>query len=144
MAKRKPVGKNPASLEVLARASASLDEAQTRIDEARNMIAELTETLSREDAEDLAAIAYVKGLIASGVEEVIPGHIVKRLDAGENPVRVFREFRGMTQGELAAKVDVTQGFISRIEGGAKLPSGGKFARLAKALNIDADLLLPDA
>jgi predicted transcriptional regulator len=91
----------------------------------------------------MATVAHVRGLIASGSEEVIPAEVVARLDAGDSPIRVFREFRRMTQGQLAAAVDLDQSFISKIEAGTKHPTAANLGRLARALKVDADLLLPD-
>jgi hypothetical protein len=38
--------------------------------------------------------------IAAGREVIVPKAIVDRLAAGENPIRVLREWRTMTQAEL--------------------------------------------
>lgn len=96
-----------------------------------------------EDAADAAAVRHIREQLATGAEEIVPAEVVNRLDAGESPVRVFREWRGMTQGQLAAAVEVDQSFISRIEAGTKYPNAANLGRLARALRIDADLLLPD-
>ncbi|MPZ11102.1 MAG: helix-turn-helix domain-containing protein [Kiloniellaceae bacterium] len=98
---------------------------------------------SAEDAAEEAAVVHVRNQIAAGAEEVIPAEVVKRLDVGESPVRVFRELRGMTQGQLAAAIEVDQSFISKIEAGTKHPTAANLGRLARVLKIDADLLLPD-
>ncbi|MEQ9606360.1 MAG: helix-turn-helix transcriptional regulator [Kiloniellaceae bacterium] len=128
---------------MIGQIGSSLDQAQAEIDKARQMLAQLATAENAEDAEDAASVAHVRGLLASGAEEVIPAEVVKRLDAGESPVRVFREWRGMTQGQLAAAIEVDQSFISKIEAGTKHPTAANLGRLARALKVDADLLLPD-
>ena len=40
--------------------------------------------------------------------EMIPHEVVKRLVAGESPVRVYREYRGLRQRALAAKAKSPQ------------------------------------
>ena len=48
----------------------------------------------------------------------------------------------MTQGELAKKVEVTQGYISQLEAGTKKDMGAKVAlRLAEALGVPVTELL---
>jgi DNA-binding XRE family transcriptional regulator len=98
---------------------------------------------SPEDAADAAAVRHIREQLAAGAEEIVPAAVVKRLDARESPVRVFREWRGMTQGQLAAAIEVDQSFISKIEAGTKHPNAANLGRLARALRVDADLLLPD-
>ena len=76
----------------------------------------------REAAEDLADIeSYnrIKGDLAAGREELIPSEFVNRMIDGENPVRVFREFRGMTQTALAVASGVNRVQIADIEAWAR-------------------------
>jgi DNA-binding XRE family transcriptional regulator len=128
---------------VLTQVTASLDRLQAELDHTRDMVAQIVAADDPEDAADMATVAHVRGLIASGSEEVIPAEVVARLDAGDSPIRVFREFRRMTQGQLADAVDLDQSFISKIEAGTKHPTAANLGRLARALKVDADLLLPD-
>ncbi len=72
-------------------------------------------------AEDLGdVVAYDKSIaeLESGEDEAIPAEIVARLVAGdEHPLKVWREFRGMTQAGLAEQAGVSQGQVALIEGG---------------------------
>ncbi len=74
-------------------------------------------------------------------EESFPEALVERLLAGENPVKLWREYRGMTQAVLADKVKVTVSHISQIETGKKDCSVKLLKALAKALNVDMELLI---
>ncbi len=51
-----------------------------------------------EDAADIAALATLDG---DDTEEDLPDEMVARLLAGDNPIRVWREHRGMTGRRLA-------------------------------------------
>ncbi len=95
-----------------------------------------------EDAEDRAAVLRVRARLAGGAETLIPAAGVEALDAGENPVRVFRRFRGLRQAALAEAAGIRQGYLSEIERGAKVPSLATARALARALEIDLELLLP--
>ena len=74
-------------------------------------------------------------------EETFPLKIADRLAAGESPVRVFREHRGLTQQALADKIIASKAYISEIEAGKKPGSVDVIRRLAEALGVDvADLI----
>lgn len=96
-----------------------------------------------EDAEDGAAVLRIRERLASGAETLIPAEVVDALDAGENPVRVFRRFRDLRQVALAEAAGIRQGYLSEIERGAKAPSLATTRALARALEVDLELLLPD-
>jgi hypothetical protein len=49
-----------------------------------------------EETGDRAAVREVDARLAAGAEEWISTAVVKRLTAGEHPVRVWREHRDMT------------------------------------------------
>ena len=75
-----------------------------------------------EDAEDAAALARFAERYARGTEETVPAEVVDRLLAGEAPLRVWREFRGVTATQVAAAVQITPAHISKIESGKGEPS----------------------
>ncbi len=90
-----------------------------------------------EDLEDARDIQEYR----SDPGESFPAAFVDRLLEGENPIRLWREYRGMTQGGLAEKVKVTVAHISQIEGGKRECSVKLLRALGKALNVDIELLL---
>jgi len=78
-------------------------------------------------------------------EEKIPGALVSRMVAGEAPLRVFRQYRGLTQQALADAAKLYKTTISELETGRKDGSIKTIARIAKVLNIDIDdLVLPSS
>ncbi len=88
-----------------------------------------------EDNED--AHAAREALVDPGV--LLPHDFMRRLLAGENPVKVWREFRGLTQTQLAERADFGQSDISRIEGGHNVRFSTMGA-IAAALDISLDEL----
>ena len=57
-------------------------------------------------------------------------------------IRKLREAQNLTQGELAKKAGVTQGYIAHLEGGLrKNPSLPTLKKLAKALGVNVAALL---
>lgn len=93
-------------------------------------------------AEDAADVAALEALDADESEEYLPDEMVGRLVAGENPIRVWREHRGMTGRALADAVDVQQSYISQIETGKREGSIDLHRRIAAALGITLDDLYP--
>ncbi len=77
-------------------------------------------------------------------EERFPLELVDRLLAHENPIKVFREYRGMTQRELAQKVGVNAAYLSQIECGRRGGSSKILRAIANALGLDLDDIVPDA
>lgn len=94
----------------------------------------------REAAEDLADLMAYERAIASG-EESIPSEFANRLIDGENPVRVFREFRDLTQTALSKASGVNRVQIADIETGRSVGSVQTMRKLAEALRVTIDDLV---
>jgi len=94
---------------------------------------EWTALLSR--LEDLQDIADAKA--ASG-EEALPLEFIERRLAGDHPLRLWREHRGLTLQALADKSGCTRQMLSMIEHGKAAPSADLLARLALSLECDMD------
>lgn len=94
------------------------------------------------DAADAAVIDRFRERLAAGEEELVPADIVNRLLAGDNPVRVWREHRGLTARALAEAAGLTPAFLSQIEGGQRDGSFETMRKLAAALRVALDDLAP--
>ena len=96
-----------------------------------------------DDAEMLADVtAYdaVKARLERGEDEVIPLEIVERRLAGESPVKIWREYRGLTQAELSKASRVSRSMIAAIEAGHKGGAVATLKKLAAALKVGLDNL----
>lgn len=71
-------------------------------------------------------------------EESFPREVAERLIAGESPLRVFREYRGLTQKELAERASTVAAYISQIETARRTGSAKLLRRLADALGVEVD------
>ena len=92
-----------------------------------------------EDEETADRAAYLETKARD--EETLPHAVVKRLVAGEHPVKVFREHRSLTQAELAERAGSRAAYISQIETGKREGSKAMLRKLANALDVElADLL----
>jgi len=96
-------------------------------------------TEAAEEAADLHALAEIA---ADPLEGDLPGELVKRFLAGENPVRLWRTHRGMTATALAAAAGISQSYLSQIETGEREGTMAVMSRIAGVLTILLDDLAP--
>ena len=75
-------------------------------------------------------------------EEYVPVELVDRLIAGESPLKVWREYRGLTLDALGAMVGRKGSMISKLEKGRNEGGIKLWQALATALRVDLDDLLP--
>ena len=91
-----------------------------------------------EMAEDV--VAYDRAKAAAEIITV-PGEVVRRLVAGKNPVKVWREHRGLKQSELAERLDVSKGYLSQIESGKKNGAVNLYHKISRVLEVSLDELI---
>jgi DNA-binding XRE family transcriptional regulator len=97
-----------------------------------------------EDAEmlsDIRAYDHAKAVLARGEDELVPAEVVDRLLDDDNPIRVWREYRGLTQAQLAKAAGITVSTISYIESGTRKPSIDVIKSIAVKLRVDVDELV---
>jgi len=100
--------------------------------------------VAAEDCADVAAFDRAKAALDSGADELVPEQVAERLLAGDAPLRVWREYRGLTQSALSVAAGVPQSVISAIESGRRQPSLATLRALANSLGLDLDDLDPAA
>ena len=98
-----------------------------------------------EKAEELDELtAYDKAMheLELGQDELIPAEIAKRLTGGkESLVKVWRQFRGMTQKQLALQAGISQSQVALIETGKREGKVSVLKHLAQALEVNLDDLV---
>jgi hypothetical protein len=92
-----------------------------------------------EDVGTARVVARARKEIAAGAP-LLPKDVVDRLAKGENPVRVLREWRDMTQLELHFRTHLSQGHISDIENARRTGTTAALRRIADVLKVPLDLL----
>src|SRR3989304_5925347 len=91
-----------------------------------------------DDADDAAALVRFARRYSKGAVETVPIAVVDRLLAGENPLRAWREHRGMTAAMLATAVGITPAHVSKLESGKGEPSVSLLRKLAKGLAVQLE------
>lgn len=89
-----------------------------------------------EDADDVRVYDAARRRLSAGEDEIIPGEFADRILDGENPVRIWREYRGLSIKALAEKAEISAAYLSQIEGGVREGSVRTMKALAMALNLD--------
>ena len=74
-------------------------------------------------------------------EELFPIEVADRLLMGDNAIRVYRDYRGLTQKQLAEKASFNAVYLSQLERGQRTGSARTLTTLAKALGVAVDALL---
>ena len=94
----------------------------------------------RQAAEDLSDLqAYDRAMEAGG--ESVPAEYVNRILDGESPVRVYRDWRGMTAAALAEASKLNRVQITQIETGKRSGNVETMKKLAGALDVSVDDLI---
>jgi DNA-binding XRE family transcriptional regulator len=76
--------------------------------------------------------------IEKGEEETIPAEIVYAILDGENPIRVWREYRGLTQQQLAETAGISKPYLSQLESGKRTGTTEVLSAVANALHLTLD------
>ncbi len=108
-----------------------------------NTIADLERRLAlSEDEIDLLdmRLARIEDAVIGGEE--VPVELATRLLSGDNPVRVWREHRGLSLRELGRRAGVSPQLLSEIETGKKEGSLRTLRAIARELGVALDELVP--
>lgn len=94
-----------------------------------------------ENSADAAAARAFEGRSAAEEEECLPAGMVERMVAGESPIRVWREYRGLSVRDLAGRAGISQPYLSQMEAGRRKGTADTLGRIAEALGIGVDDLI---
>jgi DNA-binding XRE family transcriptional regulator len=96
-----------------------------------------------EDAEmlaDLKTYDAAKARLEDGDDELIPQEITERRLRGEPALRIWREYRKLTQEQLAKKSKVSRALIAVIETNRKAGPVNTWKKLGAALDVSWEQL----
>lgn len=90
--------------------------------------------------DDAADDAALERALARG-EEGFPLTLFDAIRAGASPVRVFRQYRDLTQQQLADRAGILRPMLSAIENGKKSGSIATVKAIAAALDVPLEILV---
>lgn len=73
----------------------------------------------------------------------IPFQVVEAICDGKSPIEAWREYRHLTQKQLAERLGVTQAAVSMFESPKANPRQSTLKKIAKALKCPPDALMMD-
>ncbi|MFN2270124.1 MAG: helix-turn-helix domain-containing protein [Anaerolineae bacterium] len=71
-------------------------------------------------------------------EELVPGEVAYAILDGENPIKVWREYRGLTQRQLAEAVGISTPYLSQLETGKRKGATEVLSAIAETLGLSLD------
>jgi DNA-binding XRE family transcriptional regulator len=93
--------------------------------------------------QDISDYDQIVKAVETGEEETVPAELAYALMEGENPVKTWREYRSLSQKQLAELTNISIPFLSQIESGKRKASTKIMVRLAKALKVLVDDLVTE-
>lgn len=103
-----------------------------RYDRWRDLLAQV------EEADAVRAYDQAKDRVD---QEAVPMAIADALLAGQSPIRVWREHRGLTQEQLADAAGIRRAYVAQLEAGRRRGSTAVLARIADALGVEIEDLI---
>ncbi len=91
--------------------------------------------------DDITAFDMAEAALAAGEDELVPSAIVESLLGNVNAVKVWREYRGMSQAALADAASLSQAYIAQIETGKREGRIDAYRAIASALKVNIDDLV---
>ena len=88
--------------------------------------------------EDIRDFDAISAAIERGDEELIPAEVVYAILDGENPIKVWREYRGLTQQQLSDKAGISKPYLSQIETGKRTGTTEILSAIAKSLDVSLE------
>jgi|HubBroStandDraft_1064217.scaffolds.fasta_scaffold146436_2 DNA-binding XRE family transcriptional regulator len=103
-------------------------------------------TMTAEEYQDLLdardAEAAMRA-VAAGTLQTLSGDDVDAYLEATTPLAFWRRHRGFTQADMARLAGVSQPYLAQMENGKREGSVSVYRRLARALGLIVDELLPD-
>jgi len=90
-----------------------------------------------EKLEDIADIEIIQAA-KSEKSERFPLSLIEDIASGKNPIKAYREHRGLSQQALAEKVKISKQYVSQLENNERKGTLGILKKIAKILTVDLD------
>jgi DNA-binding XRE family transcriptional regulator len=88
--------------------------------------------------EDIRDFDEMNAAIKHGEEELIPAEVINTILDGKSPIKVWREYRGLTQQQLADVIGISKPYLSQLETGKRTGTAEVLSTIADALNVSLE------
>ena len=88
--------------------------------------------------QDVQDYDSAKASLERGDDQLIPSEVVYAILDGENPIKVWREYRNMSQQEAAEIAGISIPYLSQLETNKRKGTLTVLSAIAKALNVSLE------
>lgn len=92
--------------------------------------------------QDVQDFDSAKAALERGEDELVPSEVVYAILDGENAIKVWREYRGLSQHEAAEKAGISVPYLSQLETNKRKGSLDVLSNLAKILQVSLENIVP--
>jgi DNA-binding XRE family transcriptional regulator len=92
--------------------------------------------------QDVQDYDSAKAALERGDDELIPSEVVYAILDGENAIKVWREYRSMSQQEVAENAGISVPYLSQLETNKRKGSLEVLSALAKVLKVSLENIVP--
>jgi DNA-binding XRE family transcriptional regulator len=98
---------------------------------------------AEEDADDVALFDARMADLGKKPHATLPADVNASLLRGDRLLKALRNFKGLTQVQLAQRANLTQGYLSDLESGRRAGTKETLLELARALDVDPSWLVSE-
>jgi len=95
-----------------------------------------------EMAQDVEDYDSAKAALKHGDDELIPSEVIYAILDGGNPIKIWREYRGLSQHEMAENIGISVPYLSQLETNKRKGSLKVLSTIAKVLRVSLDHIVP--
>lgn len=88
--------------------------------------------------QDIRDYDTAKAAIERGEEELVPSEVAYAILDGKNPIKIWREYRGLTQQQLAEATGISTSYLSQIETRKRTGRTEVLTAIARVLKLTLD------
>lgn len=92
--------------------------------------------------QDIQDYDSAKATLERGDDELVPSEVIYAILDGENAIKVWREYREMSQQETAEKAGISIPYLSQLETNKRKGSIDVLTAIAKVLRVSLENIVP--
>ena len=94
-----------------------------------------------EMAQDVQNYDSAKAALEHGDDELVPSEVIYAILDGSNPIKIWREYRGMSQHEMAENAGISVPYLSQLETNKRKGSLNVLSSIAKVLKVSLESIV---
>ena len=95
-----------------------------------------------EMSQDVQDYDSAKAALERGEDAFVPSEVVYAILDGGNPIKIWREFRGLSQLDTAENAGISVPYLSQLETNKRKGSLEVLTAVAKALDVSLESIIP--